>query len=97
MPDHHPPPAPQSAEPLLLLLAAAVLVIILVIALTADPPRRIDSTPHPYRTAQPDPDLDCGNCAAMRDCDHAYECLRAGHARLDRDGDGIPCESICPP
>jgi SH3-like domain-containing protein len=29
-------------------------------------------------------------------CDQAYACLGAGNGRLDRDNDGVPCESICP-
>lgn len=28
-------------------------------------------------------------------CEQAYACLAAGNGRLDRDGDGIPCESVC--
>jgi hypothetical protein len=28
-------------------------------------------------------------------CDQAYACLAAGNRSLDRDGDGIPCESVC--
>ncbi|MBI1258349.1 MAG: hypothetical protein GC204_12830 [Chloroflexi bacterium] len=28
-------------------------------------------------------------------CDQAYACLAAGHKNLDRDGDGVPCESVC--
>ena len=29
-------------------------------------------------------------------CDQAYACLAAGNRGLDRDHDGVPCESICP-
>jgi hypothetical protein len=28
-------------------------------------------------------------------CDQAYACLAAGNRSLDRDGDGVPCESVC--
>ncbi|MDX2140167.1 MAG: SH3 domain-containing protein [Chloroflexota bacterium] len=28
-------------------------------------------------------------------CAQAYACLEVGYTRLDRDRDGIPCESIC--
>lgn len=28
-------------------------------------------------------------------CEQAYACLAAGNGRLDRDNDGIPCESVC--
>jgi len=40
--------------------------------------------------------LSCGTCSQMSSCDQAYQCLAAGHGRLDRDKDGVPCESICP-
>lgn len=39
--------------------------------------------------------LVCGNCSSMSSCDQAMACLAAGNGRLDGDGDGIPCESIC--
>lgn len=29
-------------------------------------------------------------------CEQAYACLRAGKTSLDRDKDGVPCESVCP-
>lgn len=35
-------------------------------------------------------------CAEMVSCDQAITCLRAGHDDFDRDGDGVPCENICP-
>ena len=34
------------------------------------------------------------NCSALT-CAQAYACLAAGHSGLDRDHDGVPCESIC--
>lgn len=34
------------------------------------------------------------SCSALT-CDQAYACLAAGHSSLDRDHDGVPCESIC--
>lgn len=35
-------------------------------------------------------------CAEMSSCDEAYFYLQqCGLGRLDRDKDGIPCESIC--
>lgn len=34
------------------------------------------------------------NCSALT-CAEAYACLAAGDTKLDRDKDGIPCESIC--
>ncbi len=35
-------------------------------------------------------------CTQMQSCEQAYACLQAGDSGLDRDGDGVPCESICP-
>lgn len=35
-------------------------------------------------------------CGQMASCDQAYACLAAGCSSLDRDHDGVPCESICP-
>lgn len=40
----------------------------------------------------------CGGariCSEMSSCAQAYACLREGNRRLDGDGDGIPCESLC--
>ncbi|MCZ2098366.1 MAG: excalibur calcium-binding domain-containing protein [Anaerolineae bacterium] len=34
------------------------------------------------------------NCSALT-CDQAYACLAAGNGSLDRDHDGVPCESVC--
>lgn len=34
-------------------------------------------------------------CTEMRDCKQAYQALECGNYKLDRDDDGIPCESIC--
>ncbi len=34
------------------------------------------------------------SCSALT-CEQAYACLAAGNSRLDGDGDGVPCESIC--
>lgn len=46
--------------------------------------------------AQPNNSVSCGTCSEMASCQQAYTCLNAGHGRLDRDKDGVPCESICP-
>lgn len=35
-------------------------------------------------------------CARMTSCEQARACLRAGYNQFDRDGDGVPCEAICP-
>ena len=34
-------------------------------------------------------------CGKMNNCKQAYQALQCGNRRLDRDNDGIPCESIC--
>ncbi len=44
------------------------------------------------------PKYSCGKkyCKNMSSCEEAYYKLNTcGHKRLDRDGDGIPCENIC--
>ncbi len=41
---------------------------------------------------------DCGKktCSQMKNCAEAqYKLRQCGQSRLDRDHDGIPCESIC--
>ena len=35
-------------------------------------------------------------CGQMADCEQAKQALKCGNTRLDRDKDGVPCESICP-
>jgi endonuclease YncB( thermonuclease family) len=35
-------------------------------------------------------------CSQFAVCAQAYACLNAGNNKLDRDHDGVPCESICP-
>ncbi|PPB54646.1 excalibur calcium-binding domain-containing protein [Campylobacter hyointestinalis] len=43
--------------------------------------------------------VDCSkpkHCKQMKNCKEAYEYLyKCGYTGLDRDGDGVPCESIC--
>jgi hypothetical protein len=34
-------------------------------------------------------------CSDMSSCEEAYEYLQRGYSKLDRDRDGVPCESIC--
>jgi micrococcal nuclease len=34
-------------------------------------------------------------CSQLRSCAEAIKALQAGNRALDRDGDGIPCESLC--
>lgn len=35
-------------------------------------------------------------CGQMVNCEQAKQALKCGHKQLDRDKDGVPCESICP-
>ena len=34
-------------------------------------------------------------CGKMNSCKQAYQALECGNRRLDKDKDGVPCESIC--
>lgn len=61
------------------------------------PPPAKPSTP-PVLAAK---DYSCGSkhhCSQMRSCDEAHFYLtHCGVNSLDRDGDGVPCESLCSP
>ena len=35
------------------------------------------------------------NCSSFQNCSQAVASYKAGNGKLDRDKDGIPCESIC--
>jgi hypothetical protein len=35
------------------------------------------------------------SCKSFKTCEEAMKSFRAGNAKLDRDKDGIPCESLC--
>ena len=35
-------------------------------------------------------------CTQMSSCEQAKQALKCGNKKLDRDKDGVPCESICP-
>ena len=35
-------------------------------------------------------------CGQMASCAQAKLALKCGNTKLDRDKDGVPCESICP-
>lgn len=59
------------------------------------------STPAPDAPpiAPPQTGVTCNGktvCRQMDSCEQAYACLAAGRSSLDRDKDGVPCESICP-
>lgn len=55
--------------------------------------------PEPIRIAEISNDNDCAGmyrtCGEMASCAEAQRALACGNGRLDRDNDGIPCESIC--
>ncbi len=59
---------------------------------------RTDAVPVASRGAQPG-SLVCGSktyCREMRSCDEAlFHLNECGLARIDSDGDGLPCEKIC--
>lgn len=64
---------------------------------TGIPPTKTP-TPLPIPTVPPPQGAVCPNtsytCSQLT-CEQAYACLAAGVSRLDRDHDGIPCESVC--
>ena len=35
------------------------------------------------------------NCSSFKNCKEAVASYQSGNSKLDRDKDGIPCESIC--
>ncbi len=35
-------------------------------------------------------------CTQMANCEQAKQALKCGNKKLDRNKDGVPCESICP-
>ena len=35
------------------------------------------------------------NCSSFKSCKEAVASYQSGNSKLDRDKDGIPCESIC--
>lgn len=45
------------------------------------------------------PSASCGSyprtCGQMTSCEQAKRALACGNTRLDRDKDGVPCETIC--
>jgi hypothetical protein len=49
-------------------------------------------TPVPQGATCPGFEFTCSQLT----CEQAYACLAAGKSSLDRDSDGVPCESICP-
>jgi hypothetical protein len=49
--------------------------------------------------SKPQPKYSCDkkNCGEMSSCEEAkYKLETCGHKRLDRDKNGVPCETICP-
>lgn len=55
--------------------------------------------PEPVQTSTAS-NQDCSGlprkCGQMSSCAQAQKALQCGNGRLDRDNDGVPCESICP-
>ncbi len=56
---------------------------------------RPPATPVPVKTSVQAACRGLSLTCAQLTCAQAYACLAAGNRSLDRDGDGIPCESIC--
>lgn len=54
--------------------------------------------PEPVQISTPS-NQDCSGlprkCGQMSSCAQAQKALQCGNGRLDRDNDGVPCESIC--
>jgi SH3 domain-containing protein len=64
-------------------------------------PVQVQNQPQPtsvQMSVQPQAGASCpditANCSALT-CEQAYACLAAGHSDLDRNKDGVPCESVC--
>lgn len=60
----------------------------------------LSTLPPLYSTSVYSPPVDSGGscpstCSGMSSCAQAYACM-SGNGGLDRDNDGVPCESICP-
>lgn len=58
-----------------------------------------ESKPEPKKIADIPRTNDCSGlprtCGKMANCAQARKALACGNGKLDRDNDGIPCESIC--
>jgi hypothetical protein len=35
------------------------------------------------------------SCSTFSNCAQAVQALKSGNSKLDKDGDGIPCEKLC--
>lgn len=59
----------------------------------------VEPKPEPVKLAEIPRNDDCSGlprtCGAMANCAQAKKALVCGNGKLDRDNDGIPCESIC--
>lgn len=68
------------------------------IALTEQSTPEPEIKPEPVQTSTAS-NQDCSGlprkCGQMSSCAQAQKALQCGNGRLDRDNDGVPCESIC--
>lgn len=59
----------------------------------------VEPKPEPVKLAEIPRNDDCSGlprtCGAMANCAQAKKALACGNSKLDKDSDGIPCESIC--
>ena len=69
------------------------------VALMEQPMPEPEIKPEPVQTSTAS-NQDCSGlprkCGQMSSCAQAQKALQCGNSRLDRDNDGVPCESICP-
>jgi hypothetical protein len=85
-------------------LAVALLVALMALLASSAQPQTVQTaatvTPLNIQLATAAPrGGGCPNTSAtctQLTCEQAYACLRVGKGGLDRDNDGVPCESICP-
>lgn len=70
-----------------------------VIKAESKPKPKPEPKPEPVKIADIPRGSDCSGlprtCGKMANCAQAKKALACGNGRLDRDNDGIPCESIC--
>ncbi len=80
------------------LLAAAILATLAAAsaALAESPQKQAPAVPPSLGAISVDCAREAVSCAALENCQQACAFLhQCGLSRLDRDKDGIPCESLC--
>lgn len=87
--------------PIVQTVVQTVVHTVLPPSLSIPPTNQPTITPRPTidYSVLPTVGVACGNhrtCGGMTNCEHVFACYYDGRGRLDGDGDGIPCEDICP-